>query len=221
MVMTRVMAIVICAGAVMAAAPGAVTPHDAIAAAVARTLGRDTAVSIADLETRVAGEPGLTAEPESGARLAAPSRFMLSARGVRRGIARATVHARGSLVRAARAIARDEIIAPDAVAKTIGDLPVMPIRPLLNDADVVGRAARRTIAAGETLTASVLRLPPVVRSGDEVAVTVRIGAVRVTGVGLASGSGQVGDTIHVMPPNSRRQLWPAKVTGPGAVEILE
>lgn len=219
--MRYVVVIGILAGGVMAAAPATVTPEAAIAAAVSRTLGGGAAVSVADLDTKVAAEPGLTAEPEAAARLAKPSRFVLSVRGVRRGIARATVNARGGLVRAARTIAREEIIVSDAVETTVGELPVMTIRPLLADADVVGRAARRTIAVGEPLTATALRLPPAVRSGDQVAVTVRIGAVRVTGVGLASGSGRVGDTIRVMPPHSQRQLWPARVTGPGAVEILE
>jgi flagella basal body P-ring formation protein FlgA len=45
--------------------------------------------------------------------------------------------------------------------------------------------------------------PPAVRSGDEVTVKVSIGAVEVTGVGVASGSGQAGDVIRIMQPRSR------------------
>jgi flagella basal body P-ring formation protein FlgA len=212
---------VVLAGGLVAAAPAEVTPEQAIAAAVERVLGSRAVVSVAGLDTAVAAEAGLTAEVEPGARLGRLSRFTLLARGARRGLARATVQARGPQLRASRAIARDEIIGSDAVELSEDELPGLPIRPLLRETDVVGRGARRTIAAGEVLTLTAVRLPPVVRSGEEVTVTVRIGAVRVTGVGRASGSGQVGDTVRVMTPNNLRQLWPARVTGPGAVEILE
>jgi flagella basal body P-ring formation protein FlgA len=217
----RVIAFVMLGGAMAAAAPGAVAPERAIAAAVARTLGSGAVVSVGDLDTRVAAEPGLTAEPEPGARLGKVSRFALSVNGVRRGLARATVQARGPLLRAARSVARDETLTPDAVETTSGELPMLAIRPLLGEEDVLGRTARRSIAAGEPLTAEALRVPAAVRSGDEVTVNVRIGLVHVTGVGRASGSGQVGDTIRVLPPNSARQGWPARITGPGTVEILE
>jgi flagellar basal body P-ring formation protein FlgA len=141
-------------------------------------------------------------------------------KGVRRGLAVATVTAKATYPRAARVIARDEEIGRDAVDLTAGDLPAMPIRPLLVESDVIGLKARRAIAIGEPLTAAVLRLSPVVKSGDEVEVTVRLGVVRVTGSGVASGSGQVGDMIRITQPHSSR-LLKGRITGPGAVEVVE
>jgi flagella basal body P-ring formation protein FlgA len=135
-------------------------------------------------------------------------------------VALATVAVTARYPRAARAIARDEAIGSDAVDFTGGELPAMPMRPPLDARTIIGLKARRAIAVGEPLTAAVLWVPPVVRSGDPVEVTVRIGLVEVRGAGRASGSGQVGDTIRIMQPNSSRLLT-GRITGPGAVEIVE
>jgi flagella basal body P-ring formation protein FlgA len=207
-------------GSGAAAGPVTVTPQEAIAAAVSQRLGASASVTVLAIDTRVTSEPGLTAQPDATARLRKPARFVMMVRGVRRGLAVATVTAKTTYPRAARIIARDEEIDRGAVDFIAGELPAMPIRPLLGEVDVVGLKARRAIAIGEPLTASVLRLPPVVRSGEEVNVTVRIGAVRVIGSGFASGSGQVGDVIRITQPHHSR-LLKGRITGPGAVEILE
>ena len=122
--------------------------------------------------------------------------------------------------RAARRIARDEAIDRDAIDLSDGPLRGLAIKPLLPVEALSGLAARRDIAAGEPLTAAVLRVPPAVKSGDTVDVTVRIGVVSVTGTAVASGSGQVGDVIRIMQPHSSR-LLAARIVGMGAVEIVQ
>jgi flagella basal body P-ring formation protein FlgA len=168
----------------------------------------------------VSPEPGLIAEPEPAARFGKRARFLLSAGGARRGLAVATVKAIAAVPRARRAIARDEVIGGDAVDLSAGALTPLHIRALPSAGDVVGLTARRDIAPGEVLIAAVLRRPPLVRSGDEVTASLRVGAVVVTAVGHASGSGQAGDVIRVSQPNSSR-LLKGRITGPGAVEIVE
>jgi len=59
-----------------------------------------------------------------------------------------------------------------------------------------------------------------VRSGDRVTIWVRIGSVQASGVGIASGSGQMGDTIRVLASEGRRALT-ARITGPGTVEVKQ
>jgi flagella basal body P-ring formation protein FlgA len=202
------------------AAPDVVTPAEAIAAAVVARMGAAADVTVEALDTDVAAEAGLVAEPGATARVGKRAQFVLSAKGARRGVAVATVRVRAPFPRAARAIARDEEIDASAVNFTRNDVPAIPIKPLLDESDFDGVRARRAIAIGETLTSALLRVSPVVKSGDEVEVTVRIRAVRVTGTGIASGSGQVGDTIRIMQPHSSR-LLKGRITGPGAVEIVE
>ena len=211
--------IVLMAATTLAAAT-AVTPAEAVRASVLQRLGLSCVADVAQVTTKVAAEAGLVAEPEATARLGKPARFVLSVRRVRRGVAVATVNVTCRHPRASRPIARDEAIDRDAIALSDGPLRGLPIRPLLSLEALNGLAARRDIAAGEALTAAVLRVPPVVRSGDAVDVTVRIGVVAVTGIGIASGSGQIGDVIRIAQPNSSRLLT-ARIVGTGAVEIVQ
>jgi flagella basal body P-ring formation protein FlgA len=86
-------------------------------------------------------------------------------------------------------------------------------------AEIVGAQARRDLGAGEILTTAAVVVPPVVKSGDQVKVSLSTGTIQVSGVGRASGSGQVGDLIRVLVPSSRRG-FKARITGPGSVEIV-
>ena len=217
--MARCVFLLLALGVARTAAQSAVvSPEEAIRAVVSERLGVAAIVTVADLETAVTAETGLVAEPEVAARLGQPSRFALEVGGNRRGLAVATVTVRARHPRAARVIARDEIIGIDAVRFIDGELTAMRIEALLGDGEVPGLEARRSIAEGEPLTPAVVRVPPLVKSGDQVDVIVRVGAVQVTGTGVANGSGRAGDTIRVRTPQRSRMLT-GRIVGPGLVEI--
>lgn len=192
----------------------------AIARAVEERLGAGTIATIRSLQTSVPDGEDVTAVPEPGARVGMPARFVLWRDGTRRGIAVAEVDVRAPHVRAQRAIARDEAIAASDVTLVEGELRDVPVRRLPGLTDVVGATPRRAVAAGEPLTSAVLTLPPVVRSGDQLDVNVRIGGVQVAGRGVASGSGHVGDVIRVVNAGARTPRR-ARITGPGSVEIVQ
>ncbi len=196
------------------------TPQQAIEHAVAERIGGDVAVQVTSLQTTVADESGLEAQVDPAARLGQPTRFVLTSEGIRRGAAVATLQVQARFARATKAIARDESITADAFEVVNGELPAIALRRVPSPDEVVGLKARRAIARGEALTSAVLMMPPVVRSGEEVTVKVAIGTVQVTGVAVASGSGQTGDVIRVMQPRSRR-LVKARILGPGVVEVIE
>jgi flagella basal body P-ring formation protein FlgA len=201
----------------VAAAPMPV--RDAIVRASEDRLGPGATATIASLDTSVPESELVTAVPEPGARVGSAARFVLWQGGRRRGIAVAVVNVRAEHVRAARALARDEVIGAADVSTVEGELRDVPMRRLPGAANVVGATPRRAVAAGEALTAAVLTLPPVVRSGDQVDVHVRVGSVQVAGRGVASGSGHVGDMIRVTNPGSRTPRK-ARIVGPGSVEIV-
>jgi flagella basal body P-ring formation protein FlgA len=199
----------------------ATTPEEAIERAVSERMGGDVSVRVMSLDTAVVGESGLQAQLDPAARLGQPTRFvLLSHGGVRKGTAVATLQVEARFARALRTIARDVAITSDDFEIVSGDLPAMAVRRVPAPGEIVGLKARRTIARGEALTSAVLMTPPAVRSGDEVTVKVSIGSVEVSGVGVASGSGQPGDVIRIMQPRSR-QLLKARIVGPGMVEIAE
>jgi flagella basal body P-ring formation protein FlgA len=203
----------------LAATTGAVAPRVAIERAVAQRIGDGVSVTVSLLQTTVAPMAGLQAIPDPAARTGEHVRFQLVAAGERVGVAIATVHVQALHARALRAIARDEAITPDAIELVTGDIAGVAFRHLPGGDELTGLKARRDIAPGEPLTDAVVVVPPLVRSGEPVSITVRVGSVQAEGSGIASGSGHLGDTIHVIQRSSRT-LRKARITGPGAVELI-
>jgi len=206
-------------GSTASASTYAVPPHIAIEKAVAERLGPGVSVTVSSLETDVMPTPGLEAIPDPGGRTGVPVRFQLLARGARVGTAVAIVKVRALHARATKAIARDEMLTPDTWQMVAGEMADLPFRHLPTADEIPTLKARRDVAPGEVLTDAIVTVPPLVRSGDKVDVTVRIGAVEATGTAIASGSGHLGETIRIIQRASRR-LLNARVSGPGAVELI-
>jgi flagellar basal body P-ring formation protein FlgA len=105
------------------------------------------------------------------------------------------------------------------VAIVDAEWPSLPLTRLPAEDEIVGLKARRAIAPGEALTATVLDVPPLVRTGYVVTLTATVGAVQVTSAATASNSGQRGDVIRVTPKPNGRPLR-ARITGESAVEVV-
>ena len=163
--------------------------------------------------------PGLVARPEPGARLGRAMRFILTANGARVGSVVARLKVTGPAVLSSRSLSRGEELEADAIAVEDVELDGVLLDRLPTIEEIVGAQARRDIRAGEILTDAAVVVPPLVKSGDEVRVSVATGVIEVTGVGRASGSGRAGDLIRVLLPSSRKPLK-ARITGPGSVEIV-
>jgi flagella basal body P-ring formation protein FlgA len=84
--------------------------------------------------------------------------------------------------------------------------------------DLVGARALTDIAAGQVLHRSMVVPAPLVRTGDEVALTLRSGPIVVEGRGIAAQTGRLGDVIHVVSPETKRRIA-ARVTGRGLAEV--
>jgi flagella basal body P-ring formation protein FlgA len=209
-------AVWLCASTALAAG---VPPHIAIERAVAERIGPGVSVTVASLETDVMPTPGLEAVPDPGGRTGVPVRFQLLAHGARVGTAVAIVKVRGPHARVTRVIARDEMLSQDAWQIVTGDLADLPFRHLPTPDEISTLKARRDVAPGEVLTDAIVTVPPLVRSGEKVDVTVHIGSVEASGTAIASGSGHLGDTIRIIQRASRR-LLNARISGPGAVELI-
>ena len=166
-----------------------------------------------------AGCEGPKVIPEPGSRLGRPIRFIVFENGARTGSVIATLTVTGLAVRSSRAVSRGEDMTADAVEVVDVELKNILLDRLPTSDDIVGAQARRDIRAGEVLTGATVVVPPVVKSGDEVQVSMSAGIVRVTTVGRASGSGHVGDLIRVLMPENRKSLK-ARIAGPGSVEIV-
>lgn len=194
---------------------------DTVAAAIEReVVGRmgDVQVVVRQTSTTVGDQAGLEAHVEPGSKLGQPMRFVLTAQGKRVGSVVARLEVTGAAPRARRSVARDQEITADDVEVVRIEIRNAVLRRMPEASDIVGARARRDIFAGELMTNALVTVPPAVKSGDEVRVNLTVGAVQVSGIGRASGSGQVGDTIRVTTPSSRK-LLNARIVGRGAVEI--
>ena len=195
----------------------------AIEHAVQQRMG-DVRVEVVEMTASRQSDPEsatarLTAAPEPGARLGRAMRFILSANGARVGSVVAKLKVTGSAVRSSQPVARGEELEGSAIEVEDVELTGVLLDRLPTMEEIVGAQARRDIRAGEVLTDAAVIVPPLVKSGDEVRVSVSTGAIEVTGIGRASGSGRVGDLIRVLMPSSRKALK-ARITGPGSVEIV-
>jgi flagella basal body P-ring formation protein FlgA len=170
--------------------------------------------------------PELTAVPEPGSRIGRHIRFALLRRvthpqtGTRRvGTATAVVRVAIEHVRAAVAVERGVILSDTDLATSHDEVGIAPLAPVPVLADVVGSRTLRNLAAGELVTNALVRVQPLVKSGDTVQVLARVGNVEAVGRAIAQQSGRRHDRVRLINPDSKRHLV-GRVTGPGQVEVI-
>jgi flagella basal body P-ring formation protein FlgA len=197
----------------------------AIVQAVAQRLGGKADVIVTSLEIRSAGalEGQLRAIPEPGARIGRPSVFSLTLvgrAGARRiGSAVADLEAVADHVRVRRVVSRGEVLDDAALESMRGPVTDVLLRTLPGLANVSGARATRDLESGDVVTAERVAAAPTVRSGQQVALTARIGQVEVRTIGVATANAALGDVIRVVNPESRRTVV-GRVVAPGEVEVM-
>ncbi len=199
----------------------AVTARQAIERAASDRLGEGVVrVDVGSLSTTVEPDPALVAVPDPAAYVGRSARFLLTVNGKRRGVAVAHVRVQARVAVMRRPVERQQRIERDDVAVVDNELADVRFARLPQLDEVIGARARRDLAPGMVVTSGLIVVPPAVQNGETVVVGVTIGRVHVTGEGMASGSGQVGDVVHVTQAGRRRRLK-ARVIEPGVVEVVQ
>lgn len=90
--------------------------------------------------------------------------------------------------------------------------------PLTRLEAVLGAEATREIRPGTVLTASMFRLPTIIKAGDMVNIIYTNGDLTIVYSGQARSAGAMGQLVRVMNMESKREFT-ARVTGPNRVEI--
>ena len=201
----------------------------AIVRAVEHRVARpDAAIEVAIEDVRIRGgvaAAGLLATPDAGSRAGGPMRFILHAAGAgapgsrvgaRVGSADAIVRLRTRYAQAARALAPGTILRPGDVIAAAGDPGRVPLQPLPQAGALVGARLRRAVGPGGAIAADAVAAAPLVRSGDEVATTVRVGPIVAQGRATALEDGALGAIVRVQIEKRRLR---GRVRGPGEVEI--
>lgn len=217
---------------VVLASLGAAAPHaaedqalaqvrEAVAQAVAGRFGPGATATVSDLRVQFAPSRPvgrLTARVEPGARVGGTIRFTLRwADGRHAGEGDAAVRVDTECARALRDLDRGAHLAAGDYEVARGDVGRALLRRCPRD--LVGARVLRPLGAGEVVAPPAISVAPLVRSGDQVVTRVRAPGIEVSGKGVASQSGELGDVIRVVNPESGRALR-ARVTGRGEVEVI-
>ena len=116
-------------------------------------------------------------------------------------------------------LTRGDVIAPGEVEITETDLTRLSDPPLRSRSALIGFVPERSIAEGRPLTASMLRVIPIVRRGDLVLLVAKRGTLTVTARAKALGDGGVGETIAAENLRSGSRLQ-AEVQPDGSLRVM-
>jgi flagella basal body P-ring formation protein FlgA len=83
-------------------------------------------------------------------------------------------------------------------------VPIDSERLAVRIEDVLGRAPKKVVRAGETIPLGILNLPPLVHRGDAVKVEVRSGLARLLFDAIAQSSACAGETVELKNPENGR-----------------
>lgn len=117
----------------------------------------------------------------------------------------------------ARPIRPNQIVGPDDLKLEYGDLAAQPASTLTDLAQAIGHHARYAVAAGNTVRAEMLRLPPAVNQGQTVKIIGSGQGFSVTNEGRALTRAAEGESVRVRLPNG--QVVTGIARGGGVVEV--
>jgi flagella basal body P-ring formation protein FlgA len=128
--------------------------------------------------------------------------------------AKVRIHCRRTMVVATSMIPAGAIIrdADVAIEERETDPGSSPVASRLEE--VIGKVARTRIAGREGVRMSTVSLPPIVKRGEDVEVTVQSGQASLRLTARAQKAGRTGETIPVRNPVSGR-IFPVRVEGEG------
>ncbi|MGL1833338.1 flagellar basal body P-ring formation chaperone FlgA [Rhodocyclaceae bacterium SMB388] len=117
----------------------------------------------------------------------------------------------------ARPIRPGQIVGPEDLRTEYGDLATQPSSVLTELSQAIGHHARYAVAAGNTVRADMLRLPPAVQQGQSVKILGSGPGFTVTNEGRALNRAADGEPVRVRLPNG--QVVTGTARSGGIVEI--
>lgn len=84
---------------------------------------------------------------------------------------------------------------------------------------IIGRRAKNSIPAGETIRRNAVDIPPVIEKGKRVSMVYEVSGLRATAIGIAQEDGQLGDKIRLQNESSKRVVE-GRIINPQEVRVL-
>jgi flagellar basal body P-ring formation protein FlgA len=117
-----------------------------------------------------------------------------------------------------RPLARGDIVKQNDISVERRPKSEFASEPPASAADLVGRAARNNVRAGQSLRTSDVMKPEIVKKNEMVLLHYEVPGIVLTMRGQALESGTEGDMVNVLNIQSKRTMQ-GVVTGPGRVTI--
>jgi flagella basal body P-ring formation protein FlgA len=206
--------------------PSGLRPSDQLADEIVRYLRQQSGYDLWDV--RVAVDHRVPALPAAARVIVtggkAPwtgrQRFTVSWEANAQGVAVSADVARVQMV----AVALRQIERGDLVRMTDVELRPqagnLPLQAAASTDAVVGKEAVQTIRNGSVVLTSQVRAPFVVARGERVAVRARAAGVTVRTYAVAEQDGAMGDLVMVRSVDSKKDRYPARVTGVRELEVF-
>lgn len=90
--------------------------------------------------------------------------------------------------------------------------------PCFEPDQIVGKVAATNIRLNDIIELTDIKIPPVIRKGELVKITLRSTAFNLTATGIAKMDGKINDIIRVRNTSSNKMVH-CRVSGPGIVEV--
>jgi flagella basal body P-ring formation protein FlgA len=156
---------------------------------------------------------------QRGKSLAFNIEFIQNDRIIRRLHGSARVKLQADVVVAETEIARGSLMRAEMLSVEKRVVPLGSLTLCTEIAQVIGKAAKRRIAAGREINKGYIEFPPDVMAGEVVMIKAENEKIKVTAKGVARQNGAVGDVIQVLNSRSNRKLQ-AMVIGRSKVQVV-
>lgn len=114
-------------------------------------------------------------------------------------------------------IRKGTIITDGDITMAIRDVSKIK-NPCLNQQQILGKRAVRTLRPGRAVALNHVEFPPVVRKGELVKMVVLSSGMMITATGIAKKDGRIDETIKVQNTSSNKTVY-CRVAAPGIVEV--
>ncbi|MBF0339168.1 MAG: flagellar basal body P-ring formation protein FlgA [Nitrospirae bacterium] len=108
------------------------------------------------------------------------------------------------VVNARRALKKGDVINDGDVYKELVNIKRIPIGAITEESECTGRTLTRSVAVNRAITERVLDNLYAIKRGQEVMMLYESGTVRITVKGIARDNGNVGKSIKIENPSSKK-----------------
>lgn len=143
--------------------------------------------------------------------------FRVDGRIVKNIVVRGELEVISRVVIAAADLQRGSLISAADVKLALADLTNLR-NPIFTPGEVIGMRLKRSIRQGKPLSSRLVELPPIIKRGELVTITIRKGGLTVTARGIASHDAKQGAMVRVRNSSSQKEIY-CRAMAPGRVIV--